>query len=103
MAHDDEHTHDHTDAVEGGTNRTDDGPLGDGSDGEEKVAGAGAGALGGAAVGTAVGGPVGTLVGGAIGAVGGAVAGDAAEDAANDDGSADDQAGRDRNEGGGVL
>lgn len=103
MAHNDEHTHDHTDAVDGGTNQTDDGPLGDGSDGEEKMAGGGLGMGAGAVAGTAVAGPIGTVAGAAIGAVGGALAGDAAEDAANDDGSADDRAGRDRNEGGGVL
>ena len=61
-----------------------DSPLGDGSDDEEKAAGAGVGAVGGAVAGAAIGGPIGAVAGGVIGAAGGAAVGDAAEDAADD-------------------
>lgn len=72
-----------TDRVEGA------GPLGDGTDKDEKVVGGGMGAVGGAAIGTVLGGPVGTVagaaVGGLAGGVAGGVAGDQAEDAAEGD------------------
>jgi len=76
-------TTDRTDTMDSTTDPAmdrNDGPIGDGSDDEEKTVGAGAGALGGAAVGAAVGGPVGAVAGAVVGGVGGAAAGDAAED-----------------------
>ncbi|MBA3851543.1 MAG: hypothetical protein H0X59_04145 [Chloroflexi bacterium] len=93
MDHNDEHVGNETSLTDSGRTEANEGPLGDGSDDEEKVAGGGLGAVGGAVAGTAVAGPVGTVVGGALGAAGGALAGDAAEDAANDD---DTVEGRDR-------
>jgi outer membrane lipoprotein SlyB len=86
--------HDTNNDMDRGTFDRHDGPLGDGSDTEEKTAGGAAGALGGAAVGAAVGGPVGAVVGGVAGAVGGAKVGEGAEESAERDRYGVDKDGR---------